>query len=158
SGAAVKWTALLGVAAVAARWCVRSASGRHMVWLLAVLGLLVLPVAERWAPAWRVPGVAGWRGEGEGRVGEAELGRAGVGGAGAPGGGGGGGGGGKGGGGGGRGRRGFGGAVAPVVDAWADLVAAREGRAERAGDGRSGALRGGVTILGRAWPWVWALV
>lgn len=129
SGAAVKWTALLGVAAVAARWCVRSASGRHMVWLLAVLGLLVLPVAERWAPAWRVPVVAGWWGEGEERVGEAE-----------------------------RERPGFGGAVAPVVDAWADLVAAREGRAERAGDGRSGALRGGVTILGRAWPWVWALV
>lgn len=129
AGAAARWTVLLAVAAAAARWGVRSASGRHLVWLMAVLGLLVLPVAERWVPGWRVPVAVAWWAEGEEGSGRAPGARVvAVGGEGVG------------------------------VSAWDDLVTAGSDGVGWGGEGRGGVLRSGVIAAARAWPWAWAAV
>src|SRR5437016_13279816 len=52
---AVKGTALLVLAAVAAMILRRdSAATRHLVWLLAIVAMLVLPVLSAMLPQWRV--------------------------------------------------------------------------------------------------------
>src|SRR5882672_7696238 len=53
--AAVKGTALLGLAAVAAIILRRdSAATRHLVWLLTMVALLAVPVLSALLPQWRV--------------------------------------------------------------------------------------------------------
>ena len=52
---AVKGTVLLAVAAVAALILRRdSAATRHLVWLLAIVAMLVVPVLSASLPEWRV--------------------------------------------------------------------------------------------------------
>jgi hypothetical protein len=52
---AVKGTALLVVAAVAAMILRRdSAATRHLVWLLAMVAMLIVPVLSATLPRWRV--------------------------------------------------------------------------------------------------------
>src|SRR5437667_7519107 len=56
---AVKGTALLMLAAVAAMILRRdSAATRHLVWLLAIVAMLVVPVLSAMLPQWRV--LPGW--------------------------------------------------------------------------------------------------
>ena len=51
----IKGTALLVLAAIAAMVLRRdSAATRHLVWLLAIVALLVLPVLSAMLPQWRV--------------------------------------------------------------------------------------------------------
>src|SRR5438445_11332391 len=59
--AAVKGTALLVLAPIAAMILRRdSAATRHLVWLLAIVAMLVLPVLSAMLPQWRV--LPGWAG------------------------------------------------------------------------------------------------
>src|SRR5690242_11246624 len=52
---AVKATVLLGLAAVAAALLRRdSAATRHLVWMLAIVAILFVPVLSATLPAWRV--------------------------------------------------------------------------------------------------------
>jgi beta-lactamase regulating signal transducer with metallopeptidase domain len=54
--AGVKGIVLLAIAALAARAMRRSsAAARHLVWMLALMGLLVLPVVSLVAPQWQLP-------------------------------------------------------------------------------------------------------
>jgi hypothetical protein len=54
---AVKSTAIMAVAAVVAGLMRRrgSAASRHLVWVLAVAGVLILPIASIVVPSWEIP-------------------------------------------------------------------------------------------------------
>ena len=58
---AIKGTSLLVLAAVAAMILRRdSAATRHLVWLLAIVALLIVPILSAMLPQWRV--LPGWAG------------------------------------------------------------------------------------------------
>jgi hypothetical protein len=51
---------ILGAALPLALWCRRSAAAtRHFIWLAALAGLLVLPLASAWTPHWSRPAWVG---------------------------------------------------------------------------------------------------
>lgn len=63
---AFRSTALIAIAALVALALRRApASMRHLVWTLALLGCVAMPLASRVVPAWSVPGLPAWQGREE---------------------------------------------------------------------------------------------